>query len=233
MKITCPSCHSIVQAADIQLDTGWAKCSSCQEVFNFSSQLPDYQSPEAGSIPKQRPLSAICIVEEEPTRLIIHRPPQGMRTASKGMLFFAVIWNGFITFWTLGALGVFFGAERNWGFAAFSIPFWLVGIGMIIGLIYTVFHSRTVAITPEETSTQVVCGPFRSTRLRSRGQTEFARKYVPKVTRGSNGQSAEPVYGAELVFDRGSFVIYAESDEEVSWLVDKINSFLKANPKLA
>ncbi len=53
------------------------------------------------------------------------------------LLIFAAVWLGFIAFWTFGALGMPTSAEdlanikgEQIPFALFSIPFWLVGIGL-------------------------------------------------------------------------------------------------------
>ena len=62
-----------------------------------------------------------------------------MRAGTWGLLGFATFWLAFIAFWTVRALGVFFnGGQVHWEnaiFAAFSTPFWLVGFGMLGGVL--------------------------------------------------------------------------------------------------
>lgn len=55
-------------------------------------------------------------------QLQISIPPGQARPATTSMAFFAVVWNSFIAFWTVMAL------QGGLLFAAFSIPFWGVGL---------------------------------------------------------------------------------------------------------
>jgi serine/threonine protein kinase len=58
-------------------------------------------------------------------RLTINVPPGGITSENTGMLFFALFWNMFVLFWTFGA------AAGSVFFALFSIPFWMIGLGML------------------------------------------------------------------------------------------------------
>src|SRR6266566_5287620 len=95
MKIHCPSCHELVQSADIDLASGWAKCAACQEVFELSEVLPAFHSnapaPEAAL---ERPFNARAVAEESPNELEIFIPRQGFRVATVAMLGFATFWLG-------------------------------------------------------------------------------------------------------------------------------------------
>lgn len=66
------------------------------------------------------------------------------RTGFKGkhiyVSVFSIIWISFISFWTFGA------AQGSIFFALFSIPFWIVGLLMIKGLIVSIFESQLIKI---------------------------------------------------------------------------------------
>jgi len=231
MKILCPACHAQVQSTDIQLDTGWAKCVACNDVFQLNNQLSGFTVAPDQTVPKEKPLGARAVLEEEPNRLLIHLPKKGVRAATKGVIFFAILWNSFLVFWMLGVMGAFEGFANgpNWGMAAFSIPFWLVGIGLILGIIWDVKHTRTVCLTAEDMTTQLNCGLYRSNRVIERSKINLARHFEPKVKSGDNSDHT-PTFGVEILNEGGSFVIPLDSLEEECWLMSKINTFLKQHP---
>lgn len=231
MKILCTSCQATIQAADIQLNTGWAKCAACNEVFQFNNQVPGFTVNAAETFPKERPPQARAVLDEEPNRLLIHLPRKGVRAGTKGVIFFAILWNGFLVFWMLGVLGAFegFAGGPNWGMAAFSIPFWLVGIGLILGIIWDAHHTRTVCLTAEDMTTQLKCGLYRIDRTIERTKISLAQHYEPKVRSGDDAPRL-PAFGIEVLYAGGSFAMPLDSLEEERWLLGKINSFLKTHP---
>jgi hypothetical protein len=100
MKIVCPSCRVPVAAEDVALDTGLAKCRTCNNVFRFADD-PALASPPA------RP------------RALVGRPPNVVAAETSGelvvtyrwfspkyifMAFFCLFWNGFLVFWYAMAL---------------------------------------------------------------------------------------------------------------------------------
>jgi hypothetical protein len=55
-------------------------------------------------------------------------------------LLFAIFWLGFISFWTWGA------SQGSIIFALFSIPFWLIGLNMIIGVINSANEIQVITL---------------------------------------------------------------------------------------
>jgi hypothetical protein len=231
MKVTCPSCLETIAAGDVALDKGWAKCARCDEVFPLAELLPGYGAAVASpsGVP-ERPFDAWAVVRREPRMLAIHLPAQGMRAAAWAGLGFTVFWLGFIAFWTAGALGVFFGGGQiqwaNLAFAAFSIPFWLVGFGMLGGIVWMARGTRSVMIDPAQLVTELRCLAWRRTRSRERDQVQCAR--AGERTLSQEGRAAAPT--AEITFTKGSFTIPCTSLAERAWLVAEINDFLRSVP---
>ncbi len=82
------------------------------------SDLPDHPHKPAGSR---------IVLHRSSDHLTLDLPPAGIKTGSTGIFVFAVFWVGFIAAWTIGAMSM--GAPIFVGL--FSIPFWLIGLGML------------------------------------------------------------------------------------------------------
>ncbi|VTR96324.1 serine threonine protein kinase : Serine/threonine protein kinase OS=Pleurocapsa sp. PCC 7327 GN=Ple7327_4456 PE=4 SV=1 [Gemmata massiliana] len=227
MKVNCPCCSAQVPAANFNLETGWAKCEGCQELFALAQVVPGFVAPgsQAGR-PVPRPFNARELVERAKDELLIHVPAEGMRAATCGLLGFATVWLAFITFWTAGALGIFGPDEpdaANWVFASFSIPFWLIGFGMLVGVVWKARGTKSVRIDRDGMRTHLRCLAWARSRYVPIDRVQHARKYEPQVK--SDGP---PPNGAEIVYWAGSFVLPADSEEEAWWLIAEINDFVKA-----
>jgi len=95
MKILCPSCRVPVAAEDIALDTGLAKCRTCNNVFRFDN-APELAAPAVR--PRQnvgRPRSVVTS-EVDGGLTVKYRwfSPKYLFLA-----FFCVFWDGFLVFW--------------------------------------------------------------------------------------------------------------------------------------
>ena len=233
MKLACPSCNQEIPAADISLNSGWAKCTACNEVFQLAAILPGYERKETVALPVERPFDAWPVVEREPERLLVHIPPHGMRAGHWALLGFAIFWLAFITFWTAGALGIFFGKGKiNWEdswFAAFSTPFWLVGFIMLGSVVWLARGSRTLYLDASQMLTELRCGWLRRRKVLDRADVQHARKGVSPAKRENEDSTYTPL-SVEVVFTRGSFRLPCASEAEQAWLLQEINDFLKTTP---
>jgi hypothetical protein len=229
MKVHCPSCERVVPAADVALDKGWAKCATCNEVFPLAERLPGY-SATGTQTPAERPFDAWAIVRREPQLLAIHLPAYGMRAAAWGLLGFATFWLAFIAFWTAGALGVFFNqGQLKWEnglFAAFSTPFWLIGFGMLAGVVWSARGTRSVMIDPAHLVSELRCLFWRRSRSIERNEVQCART-AERVSKHEGTRSTPAV---EIIFTKGSFQLPCNSTAEQEWLVAEINDFLQQVP---
>jgi hypothetical protein len=142
-----------------------------------------------------------------------------------GTLGFATFWLVFIAFWTAGALGVFGGKPpgANWVFAAWSIPFWLAGFGMIAGVAWKLWGTKSLRLTRDGLQTWQRCVVWSRSRWVDIDQVQHARSYDP----GVKAERAR-LHAVEVVYQRGSFVLPADSKAEEQWLIAEINDFVKA-----
>lgn len=186
--------------------------------------MPGFPATPARSAP--RPFNARAVVERTAAQLLIHVPAEGMRAGACGLLGFATFWLGFIAFWTVGALGVFGGQPPgafNWVFAPFSIPFWLVGFGMIAGVAWMVWGTKSLRIDRGGMRTHQRCLAWSRSRWVEFDRVQHARRYDPQVK--TEGRRA---HGVEIVYRAGSFVLSVDSEEEERWLIAEVNDFVRS-----
>jgi hypothetical protein len=228
MKVHCPSCRVEVLARYIDLATGWGRCVSCNEVFPLTEVLPEYVPPQSACpAATERPPGARAIVARFPGELVVYLPPKGLRAEGYAMLTFAAVWLGFIAFMTtivsIGCAAC--KTEDRYGFffmLFFSTPFWLVGLGM---LAWVIWDSRGMQM--------LHCrrGELRLTRRLLRFEwawwTELDSVREARVYRSGFQTNGKPTIGAEVVHDRASFVLPAETEAEIRWLVYEMKDFLK------
>lgn len=69
---------------------------------------------------------------------------EGFSSKIVGVIFFALFWNGFLVVWTTMA------AQASFLFAAFSIPFWAVGLLMLTGVFTSIFGKQWIIIKRDE-----------------------------------------------------------------------------------
>lgn len=88
----------------------------------------------------RRPPRTKVVVEKEQTRLCVRIPPLGLSPESVSTSGFALVWNVFLAQWTSTALR----AAASVFFAAFSLPFWFVGVRLAKKALATAVSSEVV-----------------------------------------------------------------------------------------
>ena len=125
MKFTCSNCNAEIKSENINISTDLAKCDQCGSIhkvsdLSISLEEKDLSPPVGSKIVLEKGLSG---------GVKFTYPKRGFSASLIPLLIFAIFWLGFVTFWTWGA------AQGSIFFALFSIPFWLVGLSMVAGLI--------------------------------------------------------------------------------------------------
>lgn len=141
MLLLCPKCSQPVNPEEINVAADLAKCLNCNEVFKASKLV---EAPEAEDLANP-PAGTTIVYDAAGGGLGAFRiPAKGLDAVTIFALIFALFWLSFVAFWTWGALR--FSAL----FALFSIPFWLVGLGMFWGCIAAAWESQTIEIGRED-----------------------------------------------------------------------------------
>lgn len=178
---TCRSCSAALDDADDTASKGYVKCRFCGTLNDVAaartvappsptrppastaSAPPRVQgarrtvriAPRDPSLPAPKGFTVDC---DATTLTLVKR----WRTAAVGcLLVFALFWNGFIAAWVLGTghvpggLGLVFGL--------FSIPFVLVGLGLLYACAATLVNRTTITASASVLSVHVGPLPWRRT----------------------------------------------------------------------
>ena len=166
------------------------------------------------------PSGSRIVAKSTPTYLMVEMPPIGWRFDNISWLSFALIWSGFLFFWTAGAIA----AGANLFFPLFSIPFWIVGLGILGGVLFSVAGRTRLEIDRQNFRLQwQLLGFSREVT----GQTA----QIDHIELSSNYEiNGKPVISCTIVEGLrthrfGSWL--AESEKE--WLVAEIMAFLNKN----
>ncbi|HEY9847914.1 MAG TPA: serine/threonine-protein kinase [Leptolyngbyaceae cyanobacterium] len=153
-------------------------------------------------------------------KLIVEIPPVGWRLDNISWLGFALIWSGFLFFWTAGAIAV----GTYLFFPLFSIPFWIVGLGMLGNILFSLTGRTRLEIDRENFRLQWQLLGF---RYLVKGGTAD----IKKVELSSNYQiNNQPIVTCNIIegvrnYRFGSWLLLAEKE----WLMEEITNFLKKN----
>ena len=97
MKLTCHSCSKPIPAVDINIELAIAKCSACDAVFSFAAELGINERRAAVAQRPVVPEPQGFSVEALGNELLISR--SWWTPAVLFLVFFCVIWDGFLVFW--------------------------------------------------------------------------------------------------------------------------------------
>lgn len=218
MKLNCPHCSREIQAGNINVQTGIAKCGDCNAVFGFADKVPG-ANPYGGS---KRTV-------EMPKGYSVNQLGTGMEIIRRWlspkyvvMLFFCVFWDGFLVFW-------YFMAFREGGpLVAKLFPLIHVGVGVF--LTYTViagFLNRTrITVNMAELEIKHYPLPWPGNRIVPRHELEqlFCEE---KISRGKNGVSYAYVLSAVMRDgSRVKLVSGLDKPENALFLEQQIEGYL-------
>lgn len=138
MELICPNCKATILPDNVNISSDLAKCDKCNSIHK-ASELADSKSIDKINNPPTG--TKMTIKKGFDDSIELFYPKKGFTVSVIPQLFFSIFWIGFISFWTWGA------SQGSVIFAMFSIPFWLVGFGMLGGLINSISETQTLKIS--------------------------------------------------------------------------------------
>ncbi|MBW4618338.1 MAG: serine/threonine protein kinase [Cyanosarcina radialis HA8281-LM2] len=200
---------------------------SAKEALSALDKLPS----NSGSLVSVKPPAySKLILNKSADSLEIIIPPVGLNIATLGLLTFAIAWNSFIAFWTAGALSAPF--PINLPFLLFSLPFWTVGLGMVMAILFAWFGKVRLKIDGRQIALTYEMWGFKRHSLRPSLREHINKiAYIPKYfTKDSEGDRVQ--VNAELSIWAGinKYQISGNSDTlsepEMEWLSQELSQWL-------
>jgi serine/threonine protein kinase len=203
------------------------RLASAREALSALDNLP---ATSVAPLAIKPPLNSKIILNKSADRFEIFIPPFGVNPATLVMLSFAIAWNSFIAFWTAGALSAPF--PINLPFALFSLPFWTVGLGMVMRILFSWFGKVRLKIDRRKIALTYEMWGFKYQRPGSSSREHINKlAYIPKhFTKDSDGDRVQ-VHPELIVWagtkkyqlrGLGSFI----SEPELEWLAQELSQWL-------
>lgn len=151
-------------------------------------------------------------------------------------LFFSIIstlvFNGFLAVWT-GVSVFMIPLPINIFFALFSIPFWIVGLGLAGAVLFTAFGSTKLKITDEQISLTYECLglKYQRPKPRSRQDIEAIESTVARWHTGADGEKTK-IPPTVIIWADGKAYTLTTSVKQQSNLSNKITNYNPANIEL-
>lgn len=237
MQLQCKECGRAIAAEDVNINLAIAKCQSCNSVFSFADKLPappPAMLAAAGFRPKPEVAKpARFQLEEWGSDLSISY--SWYNHAIWVLVFFCVIWDGFLVVWYGIAFGMFFmggngGGGMGW-FALLPILFPLlhvaVGVGLTYACIATFLNRTIIRVSAGELS--VWSGPMPTWGNRRIPVHEVEQFYVSESI-SHRKRSTSITYGLSVVLrdkQRLALISSLQSPEEARFLEQKLEQALK------
>lgn len=85
--------------------------------------------------PIPQPPGSTVRLEIRPGEMTIEIPPAGLVHGTRGLFFFAMLWCGFMVVFSAIWIPAWLFGSTDWFVAFFVLPFWAVGVGLLLGAI--------------------------------------------------------------------------------------------------
>ncbi len=200
---------------------GSAKLAIAYLLNPLLNPLPNSQSSLTSSPPQRsnllQPSNSSIKLQRSFNRLSLDIPPSGLRGELLALGGFALFWNGFIFFWTF--MSVAMGAPII--FSLFSIPFWVVGIGMLSMVVSGLFGQVSLTVNA---SHYRFCWQLWHWRRERQGPTRDLYQVNLRTRYSQNDRPVQAIAiaaGADML-QFGTML----SDLEKAWLVQELSRFL-------
>jgi hypothetical protein len=213
MRLLCENCEAPINAEDVNLESGLARCRTCHAVFRFEDQL-DGQRPDA-------PRPASITAEEGMGRLTYRH--RWFSPKYFAFVVFLAVWFGFLAFWYIGVAAA--GAPL-----LFSLfPLIHVAAGVFLAYLTLAGFLNTTVVELDRGRLSVRHGPLPWPGGVDLSTQELRQLYCEeKVTSGKNGPSYS--YQLHAVLPDGSrkkLLSGLDSPDVPRYLEQRVEEFLR------
>lgn len=168
-----------------------------------------------------RPFDTKLQLTTTPSSFTLKIPPLGIGGGSLFGIVFSIVWIGFVAFWT------FLAAKGSLLFALFSLPFWVVGLGMIRSHIRKHLSTTTLLLDREGgTLTQSPFGKQHKLRTAELG-TAVVTQTQKHRSKNSGNNWTTTMQVLQLQHGVGSHdLLEGYSDREQRWVESELRAWL-------
>ncbi|WP_414549805.1 serine/threonine protein kinase [Anabaena sp. CCY 0017] len=159
-------------------------------------------------------------------------PPVGFKPSMLFTGLFAIAWNSFILFWTIGALSAPF--PLNVPFALFSLPFWGAGFFMLRTLLLGLFGKIILSLDNEEIALAYELFGVRYLSPPPAPRNSITKLvYIPRhITKDSDGDKTTVAAQLEIwagvqKYQLGINSSAIQSEAELEWLAHELSDWLR------
>ncbi|MBD6614906.1 serine/threonine protein kinase [Komarekiella sp. 'clone 1'] len=213
----------------------WITEPSLERRLNSASQaLAALEEPQLRSSPALvlgKPAGSKVQLTKNWDSLEIIVPPVGFHPSILFTGLFAIAWNSFILFWTIGALSAPF--PVNIPFALFSLPFWGAGFFMLYTFLFHLFGRIRLRLNHEQIALTWELFTFQFHRPRPSPRQSITKLvYIPQhFTKDSEGNRVDvppqlDVWSGIYKYRLGGTDGGIKHEAELEWLANELSDWL-------
>ncbi|WP_156152475.1 hypothetical protein [Flammeovirga sp. OC4] len=215
MELVCTNCNTAIPTKNVNIITDLAKCDYCNSVYRASSLLDSFSLKSVGRPPSE---SKMILRKFEDDLVEIFYPKKGFTLSVIPQLIMPILWLSFVSLWT------FLATQSSILFALFSIPFWFIGLGMLYGVMNSIFESQTLLID-NKTFSIIKNRPIRSKikEIRIR-DIQIVRMKLWKTSAYKLIEQYSLLFKMQRSMEFGGFEVPAViSNTEVNYFFEEVN----------
>lgn len=213
----------------------WMTEPSLERRLNSATQaLAALEEPQLRSTPALvlgKPAGSKLQLTKNWDSLEIIVPPAGFHPSILFTGLFAIAWNSFILFWTIGALSAPF--PVNIPFALFSLPFWGAGFFMVYTFLFHLFGRIRLRLNQEQIALTWELFTFQFHRPRPSPRQSITKLvYIPQhFTKDSEGNRIDvppqlDIWSGIYKYRLGGAGGGIKHEAELEWLANELSDWL-------
>lgn len=227
-ELSCKNCGASIHEEHISSKLSLARCGHCDAVFTLPASFADSTLARDHGAPRYAPGSRPKV--ELPQRFKMEDRGHQLEISYSWftpaiyfLVFFCVIWNGFMLFWHSVAI-----ASGQWIMSAFGLLHTAVGIGLMYACLVTLFNRTTIRAERGELS--IRHGPLPCLRSTTLDVKSLKQIYCKEVEHRGKRGSVSHSYAVWVVKQnnvRDSLLKGFHDSQQALFIEQELERFLK------